>query len=170
VHNGDTTLYYYAPAEHRQQLDDDLPAITGDPGDYAPEWWVDDDPDWKLYDELLTPGPYDAQMIWNRRLLQVFTERGDQLSATREIDHVAYFPSREQADRAAAGLIAAGFRCDDVQEPDSDSDAWQLEFHRADTLADNRADEFVSEILDIILDEDGDYDGWGAPHVTPEVN
>ncbi|HTJ43775.1 MAG TPA: DUF695 domain-containing protein [Kofleriaceae bacterium] len=170
VHDGDTTLYYYAPEKERQRLDDDLPAITGDPGEYEPEWWVDDDPEWKLYEDLLAPGPYDAQTIWNRRLIEVFTEKGDRLAEAREIDHFAYFPSREQADRASAGLIAAGFRCDDPQEPDEDGGSWGLQFHRSDSLADDRPDEFVTEILDIILEEDGDYDGWGAPHVGPEVN
>jgi regulator of RNase E activity RraB len=170
VHDGDTTLYYYAPLAHRQRLDDDLPAITGDPGDYEPEWWVDDDAEWKLYDELLAPGPYDAQSIWNRRLLEVFTEKGDRLSEPREIDHMAYFPSKEQAERASAALTVAGFQCDDLEEPDEDDEPWGLGFHRADALADGRPDEFVSEILDIVLEEDGDYDGWGAPHVGPEVN
>ena len=170
VHDGATTLYYYAPADARQRLDDDLPSITGDPGEYEPEWWVDDDPEWTLYDELLAPGPYDAQAIWNRRLLRVFEEKGDRMSEAREIDHFAYFPSREQADRAAASLLAAGFRCDDVAEPSDAGGAWGLQFHRLDALADGRPDEFVAEILDIILDEDGDYDGWGAPHVGPVVN
>ncbi len=170
VHDGDTTLYYYAPAAERQRLDDDLPAITGDPGDYEPEWWVDDDPEWKLYEELLAPGPYDAQSIWNRRLIEVFTEKGDRLSEPREVDHNAYFPSREQADRAAAALTLAGFRCDDVDEPEGEGGAWQLGFHRTDSLDDDRPDDFVGEILDIILDLDGEYDGWGAPGVGPDVN
>jgi hypothetical protein len=170
VHDGDTTLYYYAPADSRQRLDDDLPSITGDPGDYEPEWWVDDDPEWKLYDELLAPGPYDAQAIWNRRLLRVFEENGDRTSEPREIDHFAYFPSREQAERASVALAKRGFRCDDVAEPKEEGAAWGLQFHRVDTLDEGRPDEFVGEILDIILEEDGDYDGWGAPHVGPPVN
>jgi len=173
VHDGDTTLYYYAPAEHRQRLDDDLPAVTGDPGEYEPEWWVDDDPDWQLYDELLAPGPYDVQTIWNRRLIQVFVEKGDHLGEPREIDHAATFPTEEQAERASAALTVAGFRCDDVERPDDPDDedsGWRVEFHRDDSLAEGRPDEFVAEILDIILEEEGDYDGWGAPHVGPVVN
>lgn len=169
VHDGLTTLYYYAPAEHRQRLDDDLPAITGDPGDYEPEWWVDDDAQWQLYEEFLAPDEYDQHMISNRRLLAVFTENGDKLDEPRQVDHFATFPSRAQAERAAASLRAAGFATDDLNEPDAD-EAWELQFHRVDHLADGRADEFVGEILDLIDPEDGEYDGWGASHAELLVN
>ncbi|MCE9575070.1 MAG: DUF695 domain-containing protein [Deltaproteobacteria bacterium] len=169
VHDGATTLYYYAPEAHRQKLDDELPAITGDPGDYAPEWWVDDDPKWQLYDEFLTPDEYDQHMISNRRLIAVFTENGDKLEEPRQVDHFATFPSRQQAERAAGALRAAGFATDDLADPDSD-DAWELQFHRVDHLAEGRPDEFVGEILDLIEPEEGDYDGWGAPHAEMMVN
>lgn len=163
VHAGDTTLYFYVPAAHRAALDG-LPDVTGPAGDYAPEWWVDDDPEWNLYLDYLAPGPYEAQAIWNRRLVQTFQEGGDQLAVPRDVDHLAYFATREQADAAAEALRAAGFRTDDVAGPDDDA-LWSLQFHRADALADGRPDAFVAEILDIVLPQGGDYDGWGAPMV-----
>jgi hypothetical protein len=164
VHDGHTTLYLYVPAEHQEALKD-LPSLTGDPGEYEPMWGVAEDPDWGLYLEFLSPGPYDAQSIWNRRLVQIFTEKGDRLDVPREIDHMAYFPSRERADEAGTALAAVGFRIDDLDEPDTEDGAWGLQFHRDDALAEGRPDEFVGEILDIILDLEGDYDGWGASHV-----
>jgi regulator of RNase E activity RraB len=164
VHGGHTTLYFYVPEAHREALAD-LPAITGDPGDYEPMWAVADDAAWGLYLEFLSPGPYDAQSIWNRRLIQVFTEKGDRLETAREIDHVAFFPDREHAEQAAVALAEIGFRTDEIEAPANADDAWSLQFHRDDRLSEGRPDEFVGEILDIILDLEGDYDGWGAPHV-----
>lgn len=175
VHAGDTTLFLYVPEAYRDALDE-LPTLTGSPGDYDPEWWVEDDPAWDLYQELLAPGPYEAQQIWNRRLVAIFRDQGDALETPREIDHVAMFPSRERAEQAAAAPPDAGFRVDDLDEPETsdagddadhgseDGASWSVSFHRDDHLADGRPDEFVGEILDVILDLDGTYDGWGAEH------
>jgi hypothetical protein len=52
-----------------------------------------------------------------------------------------------------------------VVAPLEDGDAWALTFHRNDALAGGRPDQFCAEILDIVLPEGGDYDGWGAPDV-----
>jgi hypothetical protein len=209
VHDGDTTLYLYVPAEHRVAMED-LPVLTGaPPGDHEPQWGVAEDPAWDVYLELLYPDAYAHQTIWNRRLLRVFSEQGDQLDVAREIDHMAFFPTREAAEQAAAALTAAGFRVDAVTARDEedeedeedeqdeasagetedddetedgdeteddddeaeandadgdDDERWALQFHRDDALADGRPDDFVAEILDIILPLGGRYDGWGAEH------
>lgn len=170
LHAGATTLYYYAPLEHRELLERDLPSIVGGAGDYDPEWRVVEDADWKLYDELLAPGPYELQTILNRRVLEVFEQGNDRLDEPREVDHLAFFPSREHAERAGAALRAAGFDTETAELSDEPERGWSLPFHRVDALSDGRPDEFVCEILDIILDEDGDYDGWGAQRVGPALH
>jgi regulator of RNase E activity RraB len=38
-------------------------------------------------------------------------------------------------------------------------------FHRDDSLADGRPDDFVAEIFELLAPFDGDYDGWGATHI-----
>lgn len=163
VHGGMTTMYLYVPAQHRAALDQ-LPSITGSPGDYEPSWSIADDADWGAYLEFLAPGPYDRQTIWNRRLLQVFAEKGDRADQPREVDHLAFFPSREAAERAGEALRTAGFRTDEIDE--QAERGFGLQFHRDDHLGEGRADEFVFEILDIVLEEEGSYDGWGAMHVS----
>lgn len=172
VHDGYTTLFLYVPAAHRDALDD-LPSLTGPPpGDYEPSWGVDDDPAWERYTGFLAPDDYALQTIWNRRLLQQFTDHGDDLTQAREVDHMAYFPSSEQAERAAAALRGAGFVTDEVVagDDDADEDRFALQFHRQDHLADGRPDEFVGEVLDLILPLDGVYDGWGAVHCQPAAS
>ena len=164
VTDGTTSMYLYVPEAHRAALDD-LPALTGaPPGDYEPEWAVVDDPEWRQYLDFLTPDDYARQSIWNRRLLQVFTEQGDALEVARPIDHMAFFPSRVRAEEAALALRNAGFTTDELVAPADEDRGWGLGFHRADHLIDGRPDEFVGEILDLILPLDGDYDGWGAEH------
>jgi hypothetical protein len=160
VHDGDTTLFLYVGADQRTALDD-LPALTGPPpGEYEPEWRVDEDPEWKLYTEFLAPDEYDRQTIWNRRLLNNFTEHGDTLDAARQVDHMAFFDTEDDAEEAGESLREAGFTTDDIEE--RDDGRFGLQFHRDDSLADGRPDEFCTEVLDIVLDNDGTYDGWGA--------
>jgi hypothetical protein len=120
------------------------------------------DPDWNLYRSVLAPGPYDLQRILNRRLLDFREKQGDRADLPREIDHFAYFPSQAQAQRAAAALRDAGFTTDDLGPPRDDGAQWELSFHRVDSIGNDRADEFVTEVLEVILPLDGRYDGWGA--------
>jgi regulator of RNase E activity RraB len=163
VHDGNTNLHFYVPDSHRAAVDD-LPSLTGEPGAYEPSWGVEEDPDWQLFDEFLAPGPYEAQEIWNRRLMETFREGGDRLESERTIDHLAVFASRDSAEQAASALREVGFATDDVEGPDEEG-VWRLPFHRADHLAEGRPDEFCEQILDLILEHDGHYDGWGAPMV-----
>ncbi|MEZ4403101.1 MAG: DUF695 domain-containing protein [Kofleriaceae bacterium] len=189
VFDGATILYLYVPAHHQAELAE-LPALTGEPPPgYAPSWSIDDDPAWDHH-AFLQPDAYARQSIWNRRLVRVFADGGDQLAVPREIDHLAYFPTAEAATSAEAALTAAGFRCDgvdgvhgEVGEDGDDGDGahggdaagapadarelWSLEFHRDDALVDGRPDEFVTEILDLILPLGGTYDGWGATRRLP---
>jgi hypothetical protein len=166
VHDGATSLYLYVAEAHRDALEA-LPALTGDPpGEYVPEWAVASDPDWGHYLEFLAPDSYSRQSIMNRRLLAIFTENGDALDVARPVDHLAYFPGREGAEQAASALRSAGFTTDEL-EAAADDRGWGLQFHRADALSDGRPDEFVEEILDVILPLEGDYDGWGAEHRAP---
>lgn len=124
VHAGDTTLYLYVPEAHRDALES-LPELTGAPPEgYDPSWGVGDDPDWDQYRGFLAPDEYAHQSIWNRRLVKIFVDGGDQLEVVREVDHLATFASREAAEQAASALTAAGYRCDPValREPDDDDD------------------------------------------------
>ena len=65
----------------------------------------------------MAPDDYAQQTIWNRRLLQIFEEKGDVLDATREVDHMAFFPTKESAEEAAKTLRAHGFNCDELEPP-----------------------------------------------------
>lgn len=164
VHDNNTTMFFYVPAAHRAALDE-LPQVTGAPPEgYLPKWAVADDPAWDHFLGFMAPDPYAHQTIWNRRLLTIFTEKGDVLTAAREVDHLAFFESQPQAEGAAAALRAAGFTTDAIEAP-KDERGWSMQFHRDDSLADGRPDDFVAEIFELLAPFDGDYDGWGATHI-----
>jgi hypothetical protein len=173
VHDGNTTMFLYVPEAHRAALEN-LPDLTGAPAEpYLPKWAVADDPQWEHYIGFMAPDDYAQQTIWNRRLIAIFEEKGDVLDATREVDHMTYFPTKEKAEEAAVALRKNGFNTDEIAPPTKEGAAegdlaeerWGLQFHRDDMLAGGRPDEFVAEIFGIIQPLEGTYDGWGATHV-----
>jgi hypothetical protein len=168
VHEGATVMFLYLPDEHKARVQN-LLDITGGLGDYHADWRTLPDPEWECYFEFLRPGRYDRQFMLNRRLQEIFEEKGDCMEIPREIDHVAFFPSEAQAQAALAELQAAGFRGDPLRAPAQEGGAWALEFHRDDVVADEKPDLFCCEILGVLERHEGEYDGWGATLVTPDA-
>lgn len=168
VHDGYTELYFYVPDAAKARLEN-LGEILGDVPEYDPEWLVEDDADWSFYEEFLYPDAFSRQAMLNRHLLDEIRGQGDANEIPRQIDHLAYFTTRQNAEAAGARLKAAGFRLDDIDESDEPDDElkYSLEFHRDDRLDGENADKFCSEILNIVLEHEGMYDGWGAPIVRP---
>ena len=167
---GTATLVFYAksgkitPAAVAQAV--------GDIGPYGIDVHVADDPEWTFYIEVLFPDDYALQGIWNRALVAELEANGDTLDEPRQVDHLARFSSKAEAEKAAKALSAAHFKIDDIGEDETEKGAaitcWAVAFHRKETLEDDKPNRFSAEVLDIILPFDGEYDGWGAPAVTGE--
>jgi regulator of RNase E activity RraB len=153
-----TTLVFYAPAA---LTPGDATSRIGHIEPYRAVVHVEKDAGWEFYRDFLWPGPYGLQGILNRQLLAVRAEHGDRPEIIREVDHMALFPTRAALDAAAARLVSLGYRIDPVEGPAEDG-RWALDFHRDERLDVGRPDGFVTEILDVLLPLDGDYDGWGA--------
>ena len=158
---GRTTFVFYLPAPQAKRLGV-LGSILGRIRPYDSEWLMEDDPDWGYFTEFLYPDLYSQQVMANQQLVANLEEKGDQLEVPREVDHRAYFPTRESAAAATERLRGAGFRTDEPQLLEDSVRPWALDFHRIESLADERPDEFCMEILDIILPFGGTYDGWGV--------
>ena len=85
-------------------------------------------------------------------------------------------PSEHEALLSLEELTEKGFRCEEPAQaekeegeaPAEDDDHSRLEFHRDDACDGDKPEEFVFEILDIVLPLDGDYDGWGSLLQTEE--
>jgi len=162
---GSTTYVFYLPAKQAERAED-LESIIGDLGPYAWEWLTDDDPEWDYFTSFLYPDAVSLEAMANRQLLANLEKRGDRLEVSRDVDHLAYFPTREHATVAAEKLQNLGFRTDDVKRSEDEEHRWVLEFHRFDSLANGRPDEFCAEIQNIIRQYKGFYDGWGTVVVS----
>jgi regulator of RNase E activity RraB len=160
VGEGFTTFAFYLPAD----IDDATDRIghaAGDTGPYELVIGIKSDPDWELYTAYLYPDEYGMQQIMNRRVMAAMQDAQDRPEVPRIIDHFAAFDSRAQCDKAIGLLRDAGFEVDDPER--GEDERWGVSFHREEPLSDGQADAFCIEILDIVLPNGGDYDGWGAP-------
>ena len=163
---GTATMVFYA--KDGEITPETVAEAIGDIGPYGIDVHVADDPEWTFYIDVLFPDDYALQGIWNRALVSELEANGDTLEEPRQVDHLARFPSKGDAEKAAKGLAAAHFRIDDIAEDDSEEGRWAVAFHRKETLEDDKPNRFSAEVLDIVLPFGGEYDGWGAPAVTGE--
>ncbi|SFF39684.1 Regulator of ribonuclease activity B [Nannocystis exedens] len=123
---GRTTYVFYLSAAQAVRADE-LASIIGDLGPYEWEWLTEDDPQWDYFTGFLYPDPLSLQAMANRQLLENLEAKGDQLELPREVDHRAYFPTREDAVAAAEDLRSVGFRTDEAKPLEDDVRRWALD-------------------------------------------
>lgn len=164
VYRGSTDLFFYVPKAEDGEDERLTECIERACGDYevATQWSVD--APWKFYFEFLWPDRATMQTMANRRVVHQLEESGDDPAALRIIDHFAFFDDEAVCGRVASALRDRGFVVDAPQEREDGS--WSLQFHRKDSLSDGRIDAVTAEILDVIGEDDGSYDGWGCPVVA----
>jgi hypothetical protein len=126
---GSITYVFYLPAKQAERVED-LESIIGDLAPYEWEWLTDDDPEWDYFTKFLYPDAVSLEAMANRQLLENLEKRGDRLEVSRDVDHLAYFPTHEHATVAAEKLQELGFRTDEVKRSEDDEHRWVLEFHR----------------------------------------
>ncbi len=169
VFRGNTDLFFYLPDDDDSDDDERVDAaiestIEGIRGEYEISRQVDDDEQWAFYFDFLWPDRAAMQSMGNRRVMHQLSEAGDDPSRERVIDHFAFFEDAKTCARIADGLRGLGFDVDPPTERDDGS--WSLQFHRTDALAEGRIDEVTTEILGVIGEDDGVYDGWGCEVVA----
>jgi hypothetical protein len=152
-------VFYIADAQHwqsrvRQAL---LPFQ-----DYRFESGTRPDPQWSTYRDFLYPSAEAHQQILNRKVRDVLEKNGDTLSAPREVDHWAYFPTPTARAAFLAKFETRGFALRGSPEgPDKDGRYWLQIFHVA--AADNSLDDTILDLFRAAQEQDGDYDGWECP-------
>ncbi len=164
VYRGSTDVFFYAPAPGTDDDERIAECIEGASGDYEVVFQWSDDDAWKFYFEFLWPDRATMQTMANRRVVHQLEESGDDPTAVRIIDHFAFFDDDAMCGHVANSLRALGFVVDTPKEREDGS--WSLQFHRKDSLSSGRIDAVTTEILDVIGEDDGSYDGWGCPVVA----
>jgi regulator of RNase E activity RraB len=124
-----------------------------------------EDPLWEQYLDVLYPSPEDLERIKNRDLLEVLAEKGDVLTAARDVQHWLYF--RSEHARALFREVAAntGFRI--VSESHAKGDMpFGISVARTQPVKQELIDATVIELLRLAQRFEGEYDGWETPIVS----
>jgi regulator of RNase E activity RraB len=160
LYRGSSDMFFYLPRPQRDDEERLSSCVEAAAGDYEITQRIDDDPKWDFYTDFLWPDRASHQAMGNRRVLAQLEQAGDDHELVRAVDHFAFFQDEKACRRFADRLREHGFT---VEEPEhGEHGAWALKFQRDDTLADGRIDEITTEILELMGDDDGDYDGWGC--------
>jgi len=123
------------------------------------------DSEWEQYLNVLYPSSEDLQRIANMDLLDVLQDRGDVLTAAREVQHWMYFPSESSRVLFRDAAAAVGYRT--VSESSSKGDLpFGIVVARTQSIEQASIDRTVIELLHLSQRFDGEYDGWETPVVT----
>ena len=114
-----------------------------------------EDFEWSVYFNFLLPSARDRQRISNRSVCDALREKGDALSAQREIDHWAYFPSAAERDAFVISASQAGYSLRTLIEPDENQDQ-----HGAHLFKIESPDQPDIDLMEMASSHNGDYDGW----------
>ena len=125
-----------------------------------------DDPQWQEYLHTLYPNSVEIHQILNRMVIEQLKESGDTLEKPREIDHWVYF-GEENEQKAFIELIkSSGFKILSAKynEENNPESRYVLNFSCEDHI--EHIEEIVSDLIELSLQFNGYYDGWGCNIIT----
>ncbi len=123
------------------------------------------DPDWKKFEEML-PTPEEAR--WNNDLMVIeqLEENGDVLTEPREIEHLAYFPTRGAMEAFIEWLGENGF---DVMDADAGGEGrFAVEFSKVSAIEIDAIYEQTCGATVAAEELGGEYDGWQTRVIKQE--
>lgn len=100
----------------------------------------------------------DQQLRMTAALVGQRLSMGDRADVAREVDHTATFRTKAEAERAASALATLGYEVGLHRR-------WPkivLEFTHVTAVDHDTAAAFTREVVPVIVQHGGDYDGWGA--------
>jgi uncharacterized protein (TIGR01619 family) len=120
---------------------------------------------WEQYLNVLYPSAEDLERIKNRDLLDVLEQKGDVLTAARDVEHWMYFASEASRASFRKAAVEAGFRIASESQLES-----RLQFGisvvRTQAVEQALIDATVIELLHLTRQFQGEYDGWETPLIT----
>lgn len=108
----------------------------------------------------------DEQLALWPQQIPAREELGERFTEPRPVDHFAYFRRKSDAAAAASALQELGFA---VTVNKSGMFKSALQATRSEPLTDESVRAFLSAVIAAVEAAGGEYDGWGAPVVTPDA-
>ena len=119
------------------------------------------DDNFAYYNNTLAPNIYEQSWIMNRHVCTNLESQGEVFQALREIDFFCYFASDEHIQNVADELISQGFKEVSREKTEEGDYSLQLTFEGIPNF--DWVNEVTANILDLLEDTDGYFDGWGSP-------
>ncbi|MDF7774158.1 DUF695 domain-containing protein [Sphingomonas sp. AOB5] len=115
-----------------------------------------EDSDGEVYRSIY-PGGRDVQRMQNRKVIEALREQNDALTASRQIEHWAYFPELSAARRFAETITLEGFEVSACGQSGT-SENFVVRFARDDSP--ESIDEITVPLFEQAQALGGEYDGW----------
>jgi hypothetical protein len=155
---GTRDFYFYAQAgaNWRKRVG---AAMTG-MSEYRYEAGTRFESDWRTYREFLRPSGEDMERIQNRRVCDNLRKNGDPLTASRAIDHWAYFQDEQSRASFIARVTQLGFEVRSRFSEDETAGRFGVCVSRIDLPSFATIDDITLPLYRAAAEVGGDYDGW----------
>ena len=166
--DGRREFYFYAGRNG-----DPKPAVTqalasaGLSG-YSVDAWMQADPEWKQYRELLYPGPGMLRWIGDRRVVDSLAQNGDRPEVPRPIEHYAYFDGSAVREAFLQAAIALGFTLVRRIEPTAEHPRPGVIVAKTQPADLDTVHASTSALEKAATALGGEYDGWETVAVRDE--
>ena len=154
-------IYFYA--SDSKQLDS-ITATILKPSGYIYESNVAKDKDWEFFDFNIFPSDLELSIMQSKKIVALLEEEGDNISASREVEHYASFDTQTQKDRFVKKALAEGFAFKD----DISSDEFEhgVALAKEHALDDDELKSVITPLLSLIKEERGEYELWSTTLVN----
>jgi len=160
---GRREFYFYG--ETRIGLSEAVATALADFPGYRFDIGEQEDSLWEQYLNVLYPSAEDLERIKNRDLLDVLEEKGDVLTAAREVEHWMYFPTEASRASFRKAAVEAGFRIASDSKV-AGALSFGISIVRTQAVEQAIIDATVIELLNLTRQFRGEYDGWETPVIT----
>lgn len=130
----------------------------GDEHGYEMRFMLRPDPNRTGYWDDLYPDEDGWQLIQDMRVVEALMREGDDGTASRPIEHWAYFPTPEIAKGYSEWLIAEGYRVDGMEGRDDGSHG--VRFAHEGTVQLSDITRHTITLCRMAAEMQGEYDGW----------
>ncbi|MCL2564869.1 MAG: DUF695 domain-containing protein [Defluviitaleaceae bacterium] len=119
------------------------------------------DDNFLYYHNTLAPNIYEQSWIMNRHVCTNLENQGDAFKILREIDFFCYFASEKHIENVAKELIKQGFK--EISREKTEEGDYSLQLTLEGIPNFEWINEITANIIDLLKDTDGYFDGWGSP-------
>jgi hypothetical protein len=158
---GEWEMTFYGATGEADRLRD---AVAAHAAARTTEVTTDYDPAWRYYAELLLPDAERKRWMDDRRMVDILTEQGTDVSQPRRVDHRASFSTEQARDAFVEAAVREGFTHEPrpVLRESSVERRFNAQVFRVDRIELDHIHDVVMTLVDAAATHGGVYDGWTA--------